>query len=574
MVLQRQAKTPIWGWADPGETVTVKTGSITGNATADARGKWLVNLDGLKTSSTPIEITVSGKSKTITLSDVLVGDVWYCSGQSNMEIPLSYVSNAAAEISQANRPTIRLFIVFHRPAIDPQEDCRGEWKVCTPDSAKGFSAIGYLFGKEINDAEHVPVGLIGAYSGGSLVSAWTSLGSLEANPDSKKQLGDLFVGAKALVPKTGRTEGSLSPEQIKINSWADLITGQFVHDDWYDNQGGKPYAEAMQKWHADADPLYAQWKMDRDNAVAQGQPTPHRPTLSPTPTPPAVKEPRAMDGRQIPTMLYNGMLAPVLPYAIKGVIWYQGESDRNIGIFYRKLFPRMIADWRQQWGEGDFPFIFVQLAGFTSTDDLTNNNWSLIQEAQLMTLDASPNTAMAVADDIGDLKNIHPHDKIDIAHRVALAAEHLAYNEKVPYSGPIYDSFKVEGDKIKVTFKNGGSGLKIGLPPAAHLALFPEELSTDMKGFQISGSDMNFVPATAVIDGPASVTVSSDQVKTPVAVRYSWENIHGNLYNQDDLPASPFRTDTSTPALSIKPPPTPTPSPSPVNAGASPSPGR
>ena len=189
-----------------------------------------------------------------------------------------------------------------------------------------------------------------------------------------------------------------------------------------------------------------------------------------------------------------------------------------------------------------------------------------------MTLSASPNTAMAVANDIGDLKVVHPHDKVDLGHRLALAAEHVAYNENVVYSGPIFDSFKVDGDKIHVAFKDAGSGLKIGLPPAAHLALFPETLSPTLDGFQVSGADMNFVPATAVIDGPASVTVSSDAVKAPVAVRYSWGNVHGNLYNQEDLPASPFRSDTDTPALSVKPPPKPPAAPAPAAAPTSPAP--
>ena len=257
-------------------------------------------------------------------------------------------------------------------------------------------------------------------------------------------------------------------------------------------------------------------------------------------------------------MLFNGVLHPILPYAIKGVVWYQGESDRNIGTAYRTLFPQLIADWRQQWGEGDFPFVFVQVAGFTSTDDTTNNNWSLIQEAQLMTLAASPRTAMAVADDIGDLKNIHPHDKIDLAQRVVLAARKLAYGEDLIASGPIYDSFQVDGNKIHLKFKEAGSGLAIGLPPAEHLKLFPQPLSPTLDGFIIGAGDGNFVPATAVIDGPDSITVSSDQVAAPKAVRYAWGHDYGNLYNKENLPASPFRTDRDTPALSIKPPPAPT----------------
>jgi len=211
MVLQRDTRTPIWGWADPGENVTVDAGPVTGSATTDAKGRWEVDLQGLKSSPTPIEVKVSGKSKTIVVHDVLVGDVWYCSGQSNMEIPLNYISNFDDVIAHANSPTLRLFIVFNRTALDPQDDCRGEWKISTPDSAKGFSALGYLFGKEISDTEHVPVGMIGAYSGGSWASSWVSLEGLQAQPELKTKYADPFLGAKALVPLTTRPPQGLPP---------------------------------------------------------------------------------------------------------------------------------------------------------------------------------------------------------------------------------------------------------------------------------------------------------------------------------------------------------------------------
>jgi len=573
MVLQRDAKTPIWGWADPGEKITVTAGAAVGSATADATGKWRVDLPDLKASPNPIDVTIAAKSKTITVHDVLVGDVWYASGQSNMEIQLNYISNFDDEIAQANRPTLRLFIVFNRTALDPQDDCRGEWKLSTPDSAKNFSALGYLFGKEISDTEHVPVGMIGAYSGGSWASSWISLEGLQAQPESKTKYADPFLSAKALVPLTTRTPQGLSPDQVLIYNMASLITGQWARDDWYDNHGGKENDEAMQKWHDVADPINRKWKEAADDALAHNQPPPPKPTLPPQPPPPAIKQPHGGDGRTTPTMLFNGLLHPILPYAIKGAIWYQGESDRGLGTYYRTLFPQMIADWRQHWGEGNFPFIFVQLAGYTSGDDTTNNNWSLVQEAQLMTLTASPNTGMAVANDIGDLKNVHPHDKVDLGHRLVLAARHIAYGENLVYSGPLYDSFKVDGNKVHIKFKETGSGLKIGLPPPEHLKLFPQTLSPTLDGFVICGSDMNFVPATATIDGTDSVTVSSDQVAAPVAVRYSWGNVYGNLYNKEDLPASPFRTDPDTPAPSIKPPPKVTPPPSTNAPAATPPPG-
>ena len=557
MVLERDTKTPIWGWADPGEKVTVKAGDITATAAADAQGKWRADLTGLKVSLTPIELTIAGKTKTIVVHDVLVGDVWYCSGQSNMEIPLNYISNFDDEIAHANIPTLRLFIVFNRTAVEPQDDCRGEWKVSSSDTARGFSALGFLFGKGIAEAQHVPVGMIGGYSGGSWASSWISLDDLLAHPDTKATYGDPFVSAKALVPKTARAPAGLTPDQAKSDGWANVITGQWVHDAWYDNDGGQAYADAQRAWHDVQDPIYWKWKAAAAAAKAQGLPPPHQDPTPPQPKPPEVKEPRSMDGRTLPTMLFNGLIHPIIPYAIKGVIWYQGESDRGIGTAYRTLFPQLIANWRTKWGEGDFPFIFVQLAGYTSGDDTTHNNWSLIQEAQFMTLKASPNTAMAVANDIGDLKNIHPHDKADLGDRVVLAARKLAYGESVVASGPLYDSCKIDGGKVRITFKEVGGGLKIGLPPAEHLKLFPQDLSPTLDGFVICGSDQNFVPGKAAIDGADGITVSSDQVPAPIAVRYSWGNVYGNLYNQEGLPASPFRTDPETPAPSIKPPPKP-----------------
>ena len=239
------------------------------------------------------------------------------------------------------------------------------------------------------------------------------------------------------------------------------------------------------------------------------------------------------------------MIAPLVPLAIKGVIWYQGESNRGQGELYRTLFPAMIADWRQHFGEGDFPFIFVQLAN-NQSPALPNSIYSYapLREAQLMTLTASPHTGMAVAIDVGNPTNIHPTDKRDVGYRVALAARHVAYGESLVYSGPIYDSMKVDGDKIHVKFKEIGTGLKIGTAPAEQLEMFPALPTTSLTGFFITGADMNFVPATATIEGTDQVVVSSDQVKDPVAVRYDWDDSPvGNLYNREDLPASPFRTD-------------------------------
>ena len=266
MVLQREARTPIWGWADPGEVITVTAGEAHASATADAKGRWEVELSGLKSSATPIELQVAGKSKAIVVHDVLVGDVWFCSGQSNMEIPVNYISNFDEVIAQAANPALRLFIVFNRTALDPQDDCRGEWKLSSPDTARGFSAIGYLFGREIAAAEHVPVGMIGGYSGGSLASSWMSMESLQSQPETKEKYGDPFLAARAKVPQVARPPGGQSMDQARIDGWAAVITMQWIHDDWYDNHGGKDYADAERQWHDVQDPIYWKWKA----AAAEG----------------------------------------------------------------------------------------------------------------------------------------------------------------------------------------------------------------------------------------------------------------------------------------------------------------
>jgi len=257
---------------------------------------------------------------------------------------------------------------------------------------------------------------------------------------------------------------------------------------------------------------------------------------------PSASAPPAKVPSGTPTVLYNGMIAPLMPYAIKGVIWYQGESNSNKGLEYRTLFPRLISDWREKWNQGDFPFLFVQLANYRGPQTKpSEGDWAYLREAQLMTL-ALPNTGMAVAIDIGDATTIHPKDKLDVGLRLALAARHVAYGQDLVYSGPIYDSMKIEGNKIRLIFKDTGSGLKMGTPPWTPTGV-PVPAPTELKGFAIAGADKNFVWAKAEIDGN-DVVVSSDQVASPVAVRYGWANNPPcNLYNKEGLPASPFRTD-------------------------------
>jgi sialate O-acetylesterase len=510
MVLQRDTKAPIWGWADPGESVIVSAGDAKASATAGPDGKWSAALSGLKASDQPIDVTVAGKN-TITLHDVLVGDVWVCSGQSNMEFGLGGgkkygfggAHNADTEVPKADHPTMRLFIVARKIAFDPQSDCVGTWNVCTPDTAGHFSAVGYFFGKEIQEDQHVPVGMIGSYWGGTPAEAWTSLEALKGVPELQP-LAQRFEDLKANLPELQK----------------------------------KYEEEQLPAWKKAGETAMTEWKDAAARAKSAGQPEP------PRPIPP--RRPTAPDGdSHVPTVLTNGMIAPIVPYAIKGAIWYQGESNAGNPVQYRTLFPTMITDWRTRWGEGDFPFLWVQLANYHPREiepQQTSLGWAGLREAQSMTLKL-PSTGQAVIIDIGQANDIHPKDKLDVGHRLALAARHVAYGEDLIYSGPTYDSMSVEGDKIRIKFKNVGSGLTIAAAPSTQEGVPPAAAASELKGFSIAGDDKHFVWASAQIDGD-SIIVSSADVHDPKAVRYGWaNNPEVNLYNKEGLPASPFRTD-------------------------------
>jgi sialate O-acetylesterase len=519
MVLQQDGKIPVWGMAAPGEAVTVTLGSESAKATADSTGKWRADLAPMATSATPLTLTVAGKN-TLTFNNVLVGDVWVCSGQSNMEFALSGdkslggVSNAAAAVTSANDPQLRLFIVKRKNSLTPETNVTGEWKVCTPESAAPFSAVGYFFGEELRHSLNRPIGLIGTYWGGMPAQAFTSLSGLQKEPSlaylvaAYQQLAANYDKRKAAYP------AAWSDFQAKNKTWNDTV--------------GKDYM-----------PIFKKWQADTAAAQAAGQQPPPRPApASPAPVAPVPPEgPPSM-----PTVLYNGMIAPLIPYGIKGAIWYQGESNANHGAEYATLFPRMISDWREKWGEGDFPFLFVQLANYQAAQTKpSEGGWAWVREAQLKTL-SLPNTGMAVIIDIGDTFNIHPKDKRDVGARLALAAKHVAYGQDLVYSGPIYDSMTVEKNTIRLTFKNVGGGLQMSVPPWTPTGATPPA-PTKLTGFAIAGADKNWAWADAKIDGN-TVVVSCDAVAAPVAVRYGWANNPAcNLYNKEGLPASPFRTD-------------------------------
>lgn len=474
MVLQRDQPIPLWGWADAGEQVTLTWGEAQVTAAANNEGRWTAQLPP-RPAGGPFELTIAGKN-TITLRNVLVGEVWVASGQSNMEWPVQWSLNADQEIAAANYPQIRLFSVKHTVANQPRPDTEGAWVECTPQTIPGFSATAYFFGRELHQALGVPVGLIKTAWGGTPAESWTSRSSLEAYPDLK----------------------------VLVERW-DALCLQALED----------HAGALDQYFQQI----AKWVQ---NSQASGLLTP---------MPPAPSLPGVLQNPWRASGLYNGMIAPLIPYAIRGAIWYQGESNANRAYQYRTLFPAMIQDWRLHWGQGDFPFLFVQLANFTAPPaEPGESEWAELREAQSMAL-ALPHTGMAVAIDVGEANDIHPKNKQEVGHRLALAARAVAYGQDVVYSGPLYQSMAVEGSSIRLWFRHLGGGLAT-------------QGGEPLKGFAIAGEDKKFVWAEARIEGE-TVVVHSDQVPKPVAVRYAWaNNPEGcNLCNRAGLPASPFRTD-------------------------------
>ncbi len=467
MVLQQGKKTPVWGTADTGEKVTVRLGGQQAGTTAQS-GKWQVWLKPIQAGG-PFEMTVRGQN-TLTLKNVLVGEVWVCSGQSNMAMDVSRCADAEQVIASSKDPKIRLFTVERATSDKPLTDVKGAWVECGPQTVGGFSGVAYFFGRDLQAALKVPVGLIHTSWGGTPAEAWTDRQTLASHPDLKVILSNWQRHLKNVYPK-----------QLKT------------------------YQAKMEKW-----------KQAAAKAKAEGK----KPRRKP-------RAPRGPNSAQRPCCLYNAMIHPLLPFAIQGAIWYQGESNANRAYQYRTLFPAMIRNWRRVWGQGDFPFLFVQLAPFVGRMD--KPIWPELREAQLLTAQMLPNAGMAVITDVGDRTDIHPKRKAPVGARLALAARGIAYAQKITYAGPEYAGMTVEGNKIVLRFKYVGAGLttKADVP----------------KGFTIAGEDGKFVPAHAKIRGD-TVVVTSAQVDKPVAVRFGWANFpEVDLWNKDGLPATPFRTD-------------------------------
>jgi sialate O-acetylesterase len=494
MVLQREMAVPVWGWAKAGEKVTVSFAGQQKSVTADSGGKWMVRLDAMPASASPREMTVAGEN-TLTLKDILVGEVWLCGGQSNMEMTVAGCLNLEAEKTAATHPTLRQIVVGLIHAATPMDDLpasSGQWTVCAPATVGQFTAAGYFFGREIGKELDVPVGLIYDNYGGTRIEPWT--------------------------PPEGFRLAVSDPQVREISRMVDSWNPAT-------DFGREAYGQYLAK--------LKQWIPTAEAALAAKQLPPPAPT-------PAAPGP----GVQEATRLFNGKIAPVIPYAIRGALWYQGESNGDEGVSYLYKMKALIGGWRQLWGEGDFPFYYVQLANFQHSD--ANNpaggdGWARLREAQLQAL-AIPNTGMAVIIDIGEADDIHPKDKQDVGKRLALWALAKTYGKDIVFSGPLYKSYAVEGSKVRVSFDDVGGGLIVGEKKG--LEPVQEVKDGRLKWFAIAGKDKVWHWADAVIDGN-TVLVSSDKVPVPAAVRYAFAmNPEGaNLYNKEGLPASPFRTD-------------------------------
>lgn len=611
MVMQRRKPLPVWGWADPNETVTVVFNKQTRSVKAGKDGKWRLNLDPMEAGG-PYQLLVKGKKNTVTFDDVLMGEVWVCSGQSNMEWPLRSAANAKEEIKVANHPNIRQLLVKKNSSLTPKDNIEGEWSVCTPETAPSFTAVGYFFAKQLQQELNVPIGLINTSWGGTHSETWTSREAMNRDEDLRVVAGKLPATydevlragkecSDALVQAQQGTLPALAEEQTWANAdandsqwktmaglgdweWKGLPTldgvvwfrqdimipeggnlqnmilhlgpvddgdSTFVNGQLVGSKkgaGAREYSlpdgllksgrnvlairvsdsggsggmmgQASQFYLSNDNrtiPLADQWKY----RIAQVFPSSYKPGPN-----------------TYGTQLFNAMLNPLIPYAIEGVIWYQGESNAGRAYQYRRTFPLMIQDWRQHWGY-DFPFLFVQLANYNAGngDSRQGSNWAELREAQTMTLQL-PNTGMAVTSDIGERNDIHPKNKQDVGKRLAAEAMRVAYSKSEANGndasrGPQFDKMTIDGNRVALKFRNMGGGL------------VAKDKYGYLKGFEVAGADQKFYYAKAELQDNA-VIVHADSVTTPVAVRYGWADDNGdvNLYNVEGFPAIPFRTDT------------------------------
>ena len=610
MVLQRDKPIPVWGWAGAGENITVRFNNQAKKTKADKNGKWMVKLDN-EIAGGPFQLIIKGKNE-VTVNNVLVGEVWICSGQSNMEMPIAgwgKINNYEQEIANADYPMIRHIKVPNTISAVPLQDISaGNWEICSPATAGDFTAVGYFFARELFNKLKVPIGLINTSWGGTMVETWISRQAFENSDEFKSMIAGIpslnfdslaRVKSAATVKRIEEMQGPL--RAVNADSWNDVNTddsqwpliqlpnlwerqqpGDLDGVIWFrktvnipgevvgkkatlqlamvdDNDitfvNGTKVGSTSGRTEKREYIIPASLLKQGKNVIAvrvedtgggggiYGDSTDLKLTVE--------KQVISLGGNwhfrvekitggspavgpnSYPTLLFNAMVNPLIPYAVEGAIWYQGESNAGRADQYSKAFPLMINDWRSRWGEGDFPFYFVQLASFNSAngDSKKGSSWAELREAQTKTL-SLPNTGMAVTTDIGNPTDIHPKNKQDVGKRLAAIAFHEVYGENNVYSGPMYQSMKTSGNKVIISFSHTGGGLLV------------KDKYGYLKGFEVAGADKQFHYAKAIIDGN-SVIVSTDSVAAPVAVRYGWADDAGddNLFNKEGFPASPFRTD-------------------------------
>ncbi len=493
MVLQQGKAAPVWGWAEPQATVRISFAGSTVEGQADAEGEWRLELPSMESSATGRTLRVESGDFEVEIEDVLVGEVWFASGQSNMVMTLGRSTDAEAEIAKADYPKIRMFQGALTPAAEPQENIEGQWVICSPDTAGAYSAVAYYFAQRVHEELDVPVGILRAAWGGKPVETFTSREALETTELGGQLLEQMDVATANYVPEVAqkRYEAALAKWQPKVDAWRARMAGLS--------------------------------EKERANLPRSQARPPRKPVLA--------KPANVTEGQ--PGVLYNGMIHPFVGYAMQGAIWYQGEGNAKPGraSHYEEMFSLKIRDWRERWGD-EFTYLYVQLANFRkpTAEPGVPDLWALLQDEQRKTLTV-PNTGMAVINDAGEADDIHPRDKKTVGNRLALWALAKDYGKSLVYSGPLYRSYQVEGHMIRIGFDHIGGGLKSrdGHP---------------LQRFEIAGADQVWHWADAVIDGK-HVLVSSPKVEEPVAVRYAWaSNPEGaNLVNAAGLPASVFRTD-------------------------------
>ena len=472
MVIQRQMSVPVWGRANANATVNVKFNGQSKDTTADAKGKWMLKLDPMEASAAPQEMEISAAGDNLKLKNILIGEVWLCSGQSNMEWPVNRTNNGTQEIAAAKYPLIRIINAPHVASGIPQSSIQGSWSVCSPDTIGGFSAVGYFFGRELLKRLEIPVGLIGSNWGGTRIEPWTPAVGFDKVPGLK--------GIKDQITAADR----------------------------------KFYKEAGERLDE-----IAAWVAEAKSAKAAGKPLPEIGDALPA---------HGFNQQSQPTTLYNGMIAPFIPFAIRGAIWYQGESNLADGIAYADKKEALVKGWREVWNQGDFPFYFCQIAPYhygSNDPECVPKLW----EGQHKALKNIPNTGMAATVDVGNIKDIHPTNNPDVGLRLALIALANTYNVKdLEWQNPTVNDIKTDGDSMIVTFNHVGGGLK-------------SKDGKDIREFQIAGKDGVFAAAKAEIkDG--SVILSSDKVKNPLSVKYAWHKVcEPNLVNNAGLPVLPFK---------------------------------